>query len=151
MNNVTVDHEQSCLHVPHIGITLRVLLAVAAEAYKTTPKRTWRVMYKNTPIGSVRIKSSILTLLGDKGMPNPNKTEATSKESANARHSNSTIDSTQGHEAHPQAANRASVVVGKRSPRSYVKRSVQSLKRDGIVRVVDAVSALQAKDGQSPQ
>ena len=43
--------------VPHIGITLRVLLSAAAEASLEEGKhrRKWRLSYQNVIIGSVRI------------------------------------------------------------------------------------------------
>jgi hypothetical protein len=59
-DKVTCDPETTSLHVPHIGMTLRVLLAVAAEGYKTNPKRTWKIVYRGTVIGSIRIKDSVI-------------------------------------------------------------------------------------------
>jgi len=46
----------AALYVPHTGITLRTLLAVAAENYVHNQKRTWKVVWNNTVIGNVRIK-----------------------------------------------------------------------------------------------
>lgn len=60
---VTIDAETCSLVVPHIGLTLRVLLAVAAEGYKQNPRRTWKIVYKDTVIGSVRIKDKIIKSL----------------------------------------------------------------------------------------
>lgn len=59
-DKVTCDPETTSLHVPHIGMTLRVLLAVAAEGYKTNPRRTWKIVYRGTVIGSIRIKDKIV-------------------------------------------------------------------------------------------
>lgn len=60
---VTIAADSCCLIVPHIGLTLRVLLAVAAEGYKLNPRRTWKIVYKDTVIGSVRIKDKIIKTL----------------------------------------------------------------------------------------
>lgn len=62
-DKVTCDSEAATLHVPHIGITLRTLLAVAADGYKANPRRTWKVAYQGTVIGSVRIKDKLLKSL----------------------------------------------------------------------------------------
>ena len=50
------DYENGELEVPHLGITLRTLLAAAAEAAKYAPKRTWNLRYKDAEIGRIRIK-----------------------------------------------------------------------------------------------
>lgn len=62
-DKVTIDAENATLTVPHIGITLRTLLAVAADGYKTNPRRTWKVAYLGTVIGSIRIKDKLLKSL----------------------------------------------------------------------------------------
>lgn len=54
---VKIDADNGTLAVPDIGVTLRTLMACAAEGYKTRPKRVWKVLYKDTVIGSVRIKN----------------------------------------------------------------------------------------------
>lgn len=54
MDDVTVDTHEGVMDVPHIGITLRTLLAVAANT--KVRRRVWKVRYKGTIIGSVRIK-----------------------------------------------------------------------------------------------
>jgi hypothetical protein len=54
---VVVSHELTALEVPDLGLTLRTLFAVAAEAYKTTPKRTWALHYRGIPVGNITIKS----------------------------------------------------------------------------------------------
>lgn len=59
-DKVTFDAATASLHVPHIGMTLRVLLAVAAEGYKVNPRRTWKLVYCGTVIGSIRIKDKIV-------------------------------------------------------------------------------------------
>jgi hypothetical protein len=53
---ITTDAENATLDVPDLGITLRSLLAVAAAGYTVNPKRIWKVRYKNSIIGSIRIK-----------------------------------------------------------------------------------------------
>lgn len=58
--SVTINTKEATLTVPDIGVTLRTLLACAAEGYKTTPKRVWKVLYgveHPVVIGSVRIKN----------------------------------------------------------------------------------------------
>jgi hypothetical protein len=57
--SVIIDAEAGTLKVPDIGVTLRTLLACAAEGYKTRPKRVWKILYteNNVVVGSVRIKS----------------------------------------------------------------------------------------------
>lgn len=57
--SVIIDTEAVTLKVPDIGVTLRTLLACAAQGYKTTPKRVWKIVYGdgNVVIGSVRIKN----------------------------------------------------------------------------------------------
>jgi len=57
---VLTDTTATTLTVPDIGVTLRTLLACAAKGYKTNRKRTWKVMYKNVVIGSVRIKTTFI-------------------------------------------------------------------------------------------
>ena len=58
--DVTIDAENAALHIPHIGITYRVLLAAAADGYKQNPRRTWKIVYGTVVIGSVRIKDKLL-------------------------------------------------------------------------------------------
>jgi hypothetical protein len=48
-----VDHS---LSIPHIGITLRVLLSAANDADPT--HRQWRILYKDVCIGSIKIKTN---------------------------------------------------------------------------------------------
>ena len=60
--SVIIDTEAVTLKVPDIGVTLRTLLACAAQGYKTTPKRVWKIIYSdsNIVIGSVRIKNDFI-------------------------------------------------------------------------------------------
>jgi hypothetical protein len=53
---VLVDAETAVLYVPHIGITLRTLLATAALT--GIDKRNWKISYKGVIIGSIRIKNN---------------------------------------------------------------------------------------------
>jgi hypothetical protein len=59
---VVIDAENGTLKVPDIGVTLRTLLACAAEGSKTRPKRVWKIIYtdSNIVIGSVRIKTDLI-------------------------------------------------------------------------------------------
>ena len=59
-NEITINAEEATLVVPHLGMTTRTLMAAAAEGYKTNPKRIWKVSYKNTIIGNVRLKTNFL-------------------------------------------------------------------------------------------
>jgi gentisate 1,2-dioxygenase len=57
--SVIIDTVNATLKVPDIGVTLRTLLGCAAQGYKTTPKRVWKIIYGdgNVVIGSVRLKN----------------------------------------------------------------------------------------------
>lgn len=61
---VLCNPSEASLLVPHTGITLRTLLAVAAENYQHSHKRTWKVVWNNTVIGNVRIKDVHLKEVG---------------------------------------------------------------------------------------
>ena len=54
---VQLDVAEATLDIPDIGVTIRTLLACASEGYKLNPKRVWKIRYKNTIVGSVRIKT----------------------------------------------------------------------------------------------
>ena len=53
---VIANVAESKLIIPHIGITLRVLLAAANNA--NPDQHVWRLIYKNTDIGRIKIKTS---------------------------------------------------------------------------------------------
>lgn len=54
---VVADYDKGELEVPHLGVTLRTLLAAAADAAKNRPtKRTWILRYKTAEIGRVKIQ-----------------------------------------------------------------------------------------------
>lgn len=55
---ITTNTETCTIDIQDLGVTLRVLLSVAAKGYVATPKRTWRIQYKGAIIGSVRIKDT---------------------------------------------------------------------------------------------
>lgn len=59
---VIIDTENGTLKVPDIGVTLRTLLACAAEGAKTKPRRSWKILYteNNVLIGNVRIRLDLL-------------------------------------------------------------------------------------------
>jgi broad specificity phosphatase PhoE len=53
---VIADVSSSTLTIPHIGVTLRVLLAAANNA---NPQQShWGITYKNVNIGTVKIKTN---------------------------------------------------------------------------------------------
>lgn len=55
---VVADYEKGELEVPHLGVTLRTLLAAAANAAKHRPtKRTWVLRYKTAEIGRIKIQA----------------------------------------------------------------------------------------------
>jgi hypothetical protein len=57
---ITRDIENATLVIEDIGVTLRTLLAHAASGYKQNPKRVWKVSYKGTIVGSVRLKTDFV-------------------------------------------------------------------------------------------
>lgn len=56
---ITIDAVNAVLHIEDIGVTLRSLLAYAATGYKTRPKRSWKVVYKNVVIANIRLKTTM--------------------------------------------------------------------------------------------
>jgi hypothetical protein len=60
---ITTDTNTATIHIEDIGVTVRTLLAVAADGYKVNPKRVWKISYgdSNVVIGSVRIRTKELT------------------------------------------------------------------------------------------
>jgi hypothetical protein len=56
MGEIVAFHDRNEIELPHLGITIRVLLAVAAEAGKETGRKTWALKYKNATVGTVRVK-----------------------------------------------------------------------------------------------
>jgi len=58
---IEADYENGIIEVPHLGITLRVLLGAASnvcEGRKT--RRNWTLWYNEAKIGTVRIKTQDL-------------------------------------------------------------------------------------------
>lgn len=53
---ITVDKDTFIIDIPDPGVTIRTLLAVAAEAGKEVQKRTWRIRLNKAIVGSVRVK-----------------------------------------------------------------------------------------------
>ena len=54
---VIADYEKGELEVPHLGVTLRTLLAAAFNAAKQRPlKRVWILRYKTAEIGRIKIQ-----------------------------------------------------------------------------------------------
>ena len=54
---ITVDHEKFKLVIPDIGVTMRTMLAAAADGYRHTGRRTWGISYNGATIGKVRVKA----------------------------------------------------------------------------------------------
>ena len=54
---IVADLAQKRLIVPHLGITFRVLLATAAENSPVGTRPTWKIVFQDTVIGSVRPKT----------------------------------------------------------------------------------------------
>lgn len=57
---ITRDDTNATIDIEDIGVTLRTLLAHAAAGYANNPKRVWKVRYKATIIGSVRLKTNLM-------------------------------------------------------------------------------------------
>ena len=53
---VTRNPDQKEIHITDIGVTLRTLLAVAADGLKTSGTRKWSIMYRGAKIGQVQVK-----------------------------------------------------------------------------------------------
>jgi len=54
---VKADVADAVIDITDIGVTLRTLLAVAAANYEENPRRVWKIRYKASIVGSVRIKA----------------------------------------------------------------------------------------------
>ena len=52
---VKVDVEKRTVSIPHLGITLRVILGAAAAA-TSSPEGTWTMVYQRVAIGTVELK-----------------------------------------------------------------------------------------------
>ena len=55
--SVHLNTETGSLDIPDLGVTMRVLLSVAAKGQGLCGKRTWDVTYKGARIGQVRVKA----------------------------------------------------------------------------------------------
>ena len=55
---VTINTEESILELTDIGVTLRTLQGYAVVGYQTTARRVWRLRYKDTIVGAVRIRTT---------------------------------------------------------------------------------------------
>lgn len=55
---VMLDMDDSVIDIDDIGVTLRTLLAVAANGCSLNNKRKWGIRYKNAIIGSVQCSST---------------------------------------------------------------------------------------------
>lgn len=52
---VKVDVEKRTVSIPHLGITLRVILGAAAAA-TSSPEGTWKMVYQRVAIGTIELK-----------------------------------------------------------------------------------------------
>lgn len=55
--SVHLNIETGSLGISDLGVTMRVLLSVAAKGQGLCGKRTWDVTYKGARIGQVRVKA----------------------------------------------------------------------------------------------
>lgn len=62
----TTLHQEGYIEVTDLGVTLRTLLAVAADGYKVRQRRKWSVRYKGAVIGWLQIKDDHLKLVKGK-------------------------------------------------------------------------------------
>lgn len=57
MTQVLADYDNKTLTLPHLGITLRVMMAAAANANEGREfKNRWNLVYKDQDVGMVRLK-----------------------------------------------------------------------------------------------
>lgn len=53
---IEVDADSKKLFVPHLGMTLRVLLGAASAHQGDSTNPEWTIVYKNVTIGNLRLK-----------------------------------------------------------------------------------------------
>lgn len=64
---IEVNAQEGTITVSDTGVTFRTLLGHAGKAHSTTKRRTWKVVYKNVVIGSVRVKTTPFLQENDDG------------------------------------------------------------------------------------
>jgi hypothetical protein len=57
---MTIEHnsEKYEIYIQDLGVTMRTLLAVAAQGFAENGRRRWYVVYKNAKIGVVQVAST---------------------------------------------------------------------------------------------
>lgn len=73
---VTFNTEKKEIYISDIGVTMRTLLAVAAQGMEECGNRRWHVVYKDARIGLVQVKDHNL-----KGVSNARPSVGTEKTS----------------------------------------------------------------------
>lgn len=53
---IAADVETRTLDVPHLGISLRILLSAASAHHRPGLAREWALRYKGAKIGTIRLK-----------------------------------------------------------------------------------------------
>jgi len=59
-------HQEGYIEITDLGVTLRTLLAVAAQGYQTQQRRKWSIKYKGAVIGWLQVKDDHLRLVKGK-------------------------------------------------------------------------------------
>jgi hypothetical protein len=54
---VTLNTERKEIYIDDIGVTMRTLLAVAAQGMEDCGNRKWHIVYKDARIGLVQVKN----------------------------------------------------------------------------------------------
>ena len=55
---IRYDKEKYEIYIEDIGVTMRTLLAVAAQGFAENGRRRWHVVYKNAKIAVVQVAST---------------------------------------------------------------------------------------------
>lgn len=56
---VIVDHLEKTIDVPHLGVTMRVMMGAVVSTWGNPPKnekRKYKIRYKNSDIGILNVK-----------------------------------------------------------------------------------------------
>jgi hypothetical protein len=65
--SVTFNTEKKEIYINDIGVTIRTLLAVAAQGLEDCGNRRWHVVYKDVRIGLVQVKAHSLKGVSNAG------------------------------------------------------------------------------------
>lgn len=57
IEEIGVDAKLRRLTIPHLGITMRVLMNNAYHNSKVGTRPTWKIVYQHTVIGEIRLKT----------------------------------------------------------------------------------------------